>query len=340
MALQTWIRERFGLVALLDHLIPSHANSPTYVLGGVVVVLGLIQGITGILLQQFYHPTPDENAAYVSVQFIRSVPLWSFVRNLHYWGSQLIVTVVLLHMMRVYVSAAYKKPREILWISGLGLLVTAWLLAFTGTVLKWDQEGVEALGHNLELAEFAGPLGYWFSPEFAPDVPILVRLNSAHVTILPLVAALLVSLHVYLIRVLGISSPKNGRSRMSALVPFSTHVKKMILYGFLAVIFTSVLGIVVGAPFSSIGNPAIEVSKPEWYMLWIYSIEGWFGLQTVPYVLTPALILMLVAPLLDRSDETDPRKRKLMMALLIVGVIAFAGLTINAALQAPVSHLE
>lgn len=303
------------------------------------MVLGILQGITGVLLQQFYHPMPDQLAAYASVQYMVSVPLWNFVRNLHYWGAQLIFVLVVLHMIRVYVSAAYKKPRELLWVSGVVLIALSWLLLFTGTVLRWDQEAVEALGHNLELASFAGPLSYWFSPSFAPDVPILVRLNSAHVTILPILALAFVGLHVYLIRSQGISTPTIKDGPQERQVPFSAHLVRMTEYGLLAVAFVAILAFAVQAPLSSVGNTAIEVSKPDWYMLWVYSIENLLSLSAVPYILTPALILMLLVPALDRGLETDPRKRKLMMALLIIAIVAFAALTMSAALMPPKSHL-
>lgn len=303
------------------------------------MVLGAIQGITGVLLQQFYQPMPDQSAAYASVQYITSVPWLNFVRNMHYWGAQLIFVLVILHMMRVYVSGAYKKPRELLWVSGVILIILSWLLLFSGTVLRWDQEAVEALGHNLELASYAGPLAYWFSPSFAPNVPILVRLNSAHVTLLPLLALMFVGLHVYLIRTQGISSPSRETNVQERQVPFSTHLVKMTEYGLLAVALVAILSLTTQAPFSSVGNPAIEVSKPDWYMLWVYSIENLFDLSTVPYILTPSLILMLLVPALDRGPETDPGRRRLMMVLLIAAVIIFAALTVGATLMPPKSHL-
>ena len=333
------MRDRLGLVVFLDHMIPKHANSPTYVIGGSVVILGLLQGVTGILLQQFYHPSPDQNAAYASIQFIMSNGLWNFTRNLHYWGAQLLLVLVILHMMRVYVSGAYKKPREMIWVAGVVLLVVTWLLLFTGSVLKWDQEAVEALGHNLELASFAGPLAYWFDPSFAPDVSILIRINSAHVSLLPIIALALVGVHVYLIRVMGISGGQRDEIAQGPLVPFSSHVTRMIVYGLFAVALVAVISLVANAPLTTAGNPGIEISKPDWYLLWVYTIENYWGLQAVPYVLTPALILILIAPVFDRGSETNPRRRKLMMTLFIIAVVLFATLTIGAALLPPQSHL-
>lgn len=340
MGVGSWIKERLGLGALFDHLIPSHANSPAYVLGGTLLVVGLAQGITGVLLQQFYQPMPNANVAYDSVRFIKENQPWGFFRNLHYWGSQLILVIVVLHMLRVYIAAAYKRPRELLWVSGVLLLVLAWLLAFTGSVLKWDQEGVEALVHNLEFAGFAGPLGYWFDPSFAPDVPILIRVNSAHVTLLPLITLIVVGLHVYMIRVLGISSPKTEHARTTNQVPFSTHITRMVIYGSIAMGLVVILAIVVNAPLTSIGNTGIEISKPDWYLLWIYTIENYWGLEPVPYILSIAMILMVIAPAMDRGSGTDPRRRKLMISLLVIAVLLFVALTISAALLPPKSHLE
>src|SRR6266540_692631 len=87
-----WVKGRLGLGSFLDHLIPSHANSPTYVIGGAIVVVGLVQGITGVLLQQFYHPAPDANAAYNTVKFITDTAPW---------GRRSIATRIILRPSRI-----------------------------------------------------------------------------------------------------------------------------------------------------------------------------------------------------------------------------------------------
>lgn len=338
MSIASWFKNRLGMGPILDHLIPDHANTLSFVLGGIILVLGLAQGITGILLQQVYEPMPDENAAYSSVLYMTQHHLWNFVRNMHYWGSQSILVLVYIHMIRAYVSGSYKKPRELLWVSGVVLLVTVWLLSFSGSVLKWDQEGVEALGHNLELTNYLGPFGYWFSPEFAHQIPFLVRMNSAHVTILPVFALVLVGLHLYLLRIHGMSS-QSGAPLAERQVPYSIHFKKMILYGTIAVGIIMVISAIVSAPLSTLGNPKIEVTKPDWYMLWVYAIEDLGGLQVVPYILAPAIIIMLLVPFIDRNPETSPAKRKLMMALLVAALLLYVGMTVFAATTPPQSHL-
>jgi quinol-cytochrome oxidoreductase complex cytochrome b subunit len=122
-------------------------------------------------------------------------------------------------------------------------------------------------------------------------------------------------------------------------VPFSTHITKMMLYGLLASGLVATLSFAVQAPLTALGNLQIEVSKPDWYLLWIYTIENYFGLEPVTYVLTAAMIIILIAPALDRSPETDPRKRKFMMTLLMIAIVLFVALTITAALLPPKAHI-
>lgn len=102
-------------------------------------------------------------------------------------------------------TGSYKRPREINWYAGLGLLAITLGLVFSGSVLKFDQEGLEALQHNKEAAGIIGSLGAWFSAEFSRSVPLLTRLFNAHVTILPLLFGLLIAGHIFLIKQHGIS---------------------------------------------------------------------------------------------------------------------------------------
>jgi len=201
-----WFDERLGLGALLSYKVPAHANRIWYMLGGTTVALVILQGITGFLLAQFYHAHPETPGAYESLQYIiAEAPLGWFIRGLHYWGAQVTVVLVSLHLLRVFVTGSFKKPRELNWLAGVGLLALLVAFMFSGTVLKWDQEGYEALVHNIEIGELLGTLGYFFSPEFASHIPILTRLYVAHVSILPILAILLFGLHAYLIRKHGIS---------------------------------------------------------------------------------------------------------------------------------------
>lgn len=202
----TWaaIDERLGLSGLA-YPVPAHANGIGYVLGGITVFGFLVLAVTGVWLAQFYHPTPG--TARESVVYIMNVaPLGDIVRGIHFWVANIVMATVLLHMGRVFVTGSYKRPREANWLIGVGLLAVTLGLIFTGTVLKWDQEGYEALGHNTEIGDLLGAVGFWFAGDFAASLPIIGRLYMAHIVILPALGALLLIAHFLLVKRHGMSA--------------------------------------------------------------------------------------------------------------------------------------
>ncbi|MEP7056088.1 MAG: cytochrome b N-terminal domain-containing protein, partial [Actinomycetota bacterium] len=177
------IDDRLGISAL-EYPVPEHANNLAWSLGGVTAAALAILIGTGVILVQFYSPTPE--TANASVRHIVSgVSGGWLIRGVHFWAAQAMYVTALLHMLRVFLTGSYKKPREANWLIGVGMFGLVTLGLFTGTVLKWDQEGFEALGHNLEVGKLIGGAGVWFSPQFADRVPILVRIYGAHVVIVP-----------------------------------------------------------------------------------------------------------------------------------------------------------
>src|SRR5262245_8933474 len=155
------IDERMGIRAL-RYPVPEHANSLAWSLGGLTAVTLLVLIVTGVILVQFYIPDPTQ--ANQSVRDI-STTVWggAFIRSLHYWAAQAMYVLAALHLLRVFVTASYKRPREANWLIGVGMFGLTFLAIFTGTVLKWDQEGFEALEHNLDVAKLLGGAGFWFS---------------------------------------------------------------------------------------------------------------------------------------------------------------------------------
>jgi len=110
---------------------------------------------TGIYLTQFYNPEPT--AAHESVRrIITSVSFGKFIRGFHYWGAMAMIVLIGLHLLRVFVSGSFKRPREANWMFGVALAGITAALFFTGTVLKWDQESLEALEHNIEIGKLLG----------------------------------------------------------------------------------------------------------------------------------------------------------------------------------------
>ncbi len=339
------IDERLGLSGLA-YPVPAHANGIGYILGGITFFGFLILAATGIWLAQFYHPTPE--AARESVVYIMNVaPAGDIVRGIHYWTSNIVMATVLLHLGRIFVTGSFKRPREVNWLIGLGLLAITMGLIFTGTVMKWDQEGYEALGHNVEAGSLLGAFGFWFSNDFEASLPILGRLYMAHVVILPALGALLLIAHFLLVKRHGISSlpaaadaaVEGGPAPSKSGSTFTAHLVRMAGFGLLILAVTTVLAIFLPATLGPRPIPGTETTKPPWMFLPFYPFEDWFGLAAliwVPAILFGALAML---PFIDRSPYRSPARRRAFMVIGAVVVVGLVALVVYANVTAPQSHI-
>jgi len=333
----TWkaIDERLGL-SELTYPVPRHANTLAYSLGGISLIGFLVLVLSGILLAQYYSPMPE--FANDSVRaMMQGMRLERIVRGVHYWAAQVVMLLVLLHLLRVFVTGAFKKPREANWVVGVGLLATTVGLFFTGTVLKWDQEGFEALEHNVAIGELLGGLGHWFAHTFAENVSILLRLYIAHVTILPGILALLLAAHFWLIKRHGISA-RPGQPVQESL-PFSSHLAHLGKYALVLVGAVLALAVLLPPVVGPAPVEGIEVTKPPWPFLPLFAFENWIGVPGLFWASVVFFVLLLVVPLLDRSPETVPARRRAVIAAAIVLVLALVGLGILAWLTPGAVHV-
>jgi len=342
-AVGEWLWERLGLEGLA-YSVPQHANRLPYTLGGITLTGFVILFLTGIYLAQFYHPHPTEAHASV-VYIITGAPLGDLVRSIHFWTAQIVTVTVLLHMLRVLFTGSYKRPREVNWYVGLGLLAVTLGLVFSGSVLKMDQEGVEALQHNKEAAEVLGLLGGWFSAEFSRSVPLVTRLFNGHIAILPLLFALLIASHIYLVKQHGIS-PKVTKDALSRATAgegesfFSIHLRRMAGYGLLVLSASVLLSLVFPAPLGQLGVAGAEVTKPWWMFIWLFPAEEAWGVPALAIV--PAIIGLLLAlvPVLDCSPYMSPARRKGLLIVSGVILLAIVVSGVVATLQPLSTHLE
>jgi ubiquinol-cytochrome c reductase cytochrome b subunit len=342
-SLGQWLNERLGLQGI-SYAVPEHANSLPYVLGGITLAGFLILFVTGIYLAQFYHPHVEE-AHNSMVYIITGVPLGDLVRSVHFWTAQIVTVTVLLHMLRVLFTGSYKRPREINWFVGLGLLAVTLGFVFTSSALKFDQEGLEALQHNKEAANVLGALGGWFSAEFSRSVPLLMRLFTGHVTILPLIFGLLIAAHIFLIKQHGISPkvapdavtrPTTGEGDSN----FGLHLRRMMGFGLFVFALALVLSLLVPAPLGQPGVAGAEVTKPWWMFVWLFPAEAAWGARAL--VIVPAVLgaLLALVPILDRSPYLSPARRKVLLIVAAVILVAITISGIVAALQPVAAHLE
>ena len=322
--LKKFLDDRLGL-HLLDYEIPEHSNSIKYSLGGMTMTsFGVLIG-SGILLAQFYNPTPEK--ANISIHFLMDqVYLGWFLRGIHFWAGEILTITLILHMIRVFYTASYKKPREINWLLGVGLLGFITTLMFTGTVLKWDQEGYEALDHFLWVAKKFGILGMPLTENFSPGVPILSRIYMAHISLLPIITIILLGLHIFYIKYHKLSPKPDGKDN-NRFISFTQHMAYVRRAGIGIFTLICLLALTIAPPLGRVPIMGLEVTKPPWQFVWIYALENLW----VPSLIVAPIIIglcLISVPFIDRSTETDPKKRPIAMIILWGTIIIFIGLTL------------
>jgi len=339
------VDERMGIRAL-EYPVPEHANNLTWSLGGVTAFAFVVLLVTGVLLVQFYSPQPE--TANQSVRdMVTNVWGMRFVRGLHYWAAQAMYVTAALHLIRVFVTGSYKRPREGNWLVGAAMFGLVILALFTGTVLKWDQEGYEALGHNVEIGDLLGGVGLWFSPDFASRVPILVRLYGAHVVIIPGLILVLLTLHGLLVKRHRISphpdlptdASGDQASPAERTEPFTHHLRRVTAFG---LVLTGALGILAVLVPPAVGPPPVEgleITRPPWSFWWMFTLENWLGLPGILYGGGALFLLLTLLPFVDRNPERSWRRRPVAMTLGLVVLVAVVALTLLMLTTSPETHL-
>jgi quinol-cytochrome oxidoreductase complex cytochrome b subunit len=174
----------------------------TFCLGGLAFTAFVALACSGLLLLFYYDPSPD--GAYRSILFLEgSVPGGAYLRNLHRLSSHALLTLIFLHTLRVILTGAYRRPRELNWLVGFLLLVLALFEGYIGALLPMDQAALWATQTGMELLTWL-PGGVLIRDFLVPDgvgQPLsLLRFHALHVAVLPLAIFFLVSLHFYRIR--------------------------------------------------------------------------------------------------------------------------------------------
>jgi ubiquinol-cytochrome c reductase cytochrome b subunit len=354
-----WIEARLGLGAPLreaaTHAVPRSTASWWYVFGSASLVLLMIQVVTGICLAMVYVPAADQ--AWASLEQLNyEVPLGWFLRAVHGWGSNFMVAMVVVHMVQVFLFGAYKYPRELTWLIGVLLLAMTLGMAFTGQVLRFDQDAYWGLGIGAAIAgrvPFIGPqvvhvmLG---GPIIGAET--LSRFFALHVFVIPGLLLGFVGLHVFLVLRLGVNEwPMPGRlvSRESyrreydeevhrdgvPFVPFAAQ-RDMVFAG---VVILAVLACAAFlGPFGPSGTPdptiISTVPKPDFFFLWIYAVLALLPayLET-PLLLTAPLVggaVLLALPFLSGTGEKSWSRRPfsvviVTLTLLTIGTLTYLG---------------
>jgi len=199
-----WLDERLDFDGLYKGLLdrPEPEGNWWNTLGSASLFLFVMQGLTGIFLTIYYTPSPDH--AYDSIQYIMNdVAFGWLIRGIHHWGASLMVLVVFIHMVRVFVTASFKYPRELTWLVGIGLLLFTVGMGFTGYLLPWHQQAYWATTVGTRIAGSVPFIGDFILKALrgGPDLSALTlqRFFSAHIWILPGLLAALIGVHLFLI---------------------------------------------------------------------------------------------------------------------------------------------
>jgi len=207
-----WLDERFPFSQwyreFSSHPVPVHAQNPIYCFGGLTFLTFLIQVLTGIFLAVYYQPTSDK--AYQSIQFIMGqVRFGAYVRSIHHYSANLMVVLVFLHMLRVFYTGSFKKPRELNWVAGVCLLILTLGFGFTGYLLPWDQVAYWASTVGTEIMKGTPVAGKYLMILTRGGLKVsdftLTRFYALHVMILPAVTIVFLIAHFVMVRIQGIS---------------------------------------------------------------------------------------------------------------------------------------
>ena len=223
LAVVQWLDERYPFTKAVDEAmyqrVPNFANAFYYCFGGMVFVLIVLQLLTGILLSLYYVPDASSVGggaapAYTSVNFIQnSVYLGWLIRGVHFWGANILIIMVILHMSRVYWTGSYRAPRELNWIVGVIMLLCIIFLSLTGYLLPWDTKAYFATEVTVKIMSSPPPpqLGVLIREILAGGSVVgpatLQRFFTIHVFLLPALIVVLMYVHFRFIRAHGIAEP-------------------------------------------------------------------------------------------------------------------------------------
>ena len=336
----------------MEHPVPRNTASWAYVFGSASLTVMILQFVTGICLAFVYVPAAD--GAWNSLQTLNNQQAFGwFIRALHGWGSNFMVALVLIHMVQVFLFGAFKYPRELTWIVGVFLLLMTLGMAFTGQVLRFDQDAYWGLGIGASVMgrmPFVGPklvhlmLG---GPIIAGET--LSRFFAIHVFIIPSMLMAFVGVHLLMVLKLGINEwPVPGRvvkretylkeyhemTQKDGVRFFPDAFRKDLVFSGL-IIIALVLCAAIAGPIGPKGQPdptvVQAIPRPDFFFLWSFA-----ALALLPAKLeTPLLIVgpligvgfLVALPLISGTGEKSWLRRPIAVIAMLLALVSLTALT-------------
>lgn len=337
-----WLDDRLELrkfkEKFLSKTFPAH---PSFLIGEVALFSFITLVVTGIFLGFLYEPSTRlvslfgamVPASYASVVRIDLLPMGMVIRRIHHWSAMVMLAAIIVHLMRIYFTGAYRRPREINWLVGLGLWGLTMLAAFTGYLLPYSKFSVTATSIAYYISKSAPWAGNWLSSlVFAgafPSKGIVPRFFFFHVMLLPAVLAGLITVHMVILVKQKHTEPGVNKGRKEAEsgkrligIPIWPEQAVVSLSFFLFLLFIIVL-LATYIPLNPIEkygppSPGTPTMRPDWYFLPIYGflklipgklsftiLGGKFTPETIGGILFPTFNFLVFAliPFIDRTKE-------------------------------------
>ena len=325
-----------GLVNLLREVeVAGDSLTWSRFCGSLLLALMLLLFLTGVAMALYYTPAPG--MAYDSVDYAQyTVPFGVIVRGVHHYAWNGLLIVLGLHLVRGFLVGAYKAPREMVWVSGVLILLVAPLFIITGDLLPWDQKGYWSTQVRNSIMRTVPVVGD-FMVGFLQGGPrtgimALTRFYVLHIMILPAALLLLIAAHMHFLRHKGLASPLRGdSSQRRHVLPAATIVNRWLILFILATLVLAVVSWHWPAPLGDPADPTDSsyVPKPEWWVLPLNQLVAIFrGPFTViaTAVIPGALACLLVLlPFIDRSPERRPlHRKKAIFAASLIGAALLA----------------
>jgi ubiquinol-cytochrome c reductase cytochrome b subunit len=359
-----WLHDRLGLGPVIDfvarHPVPPGTTGRRgwmYVLGAATLTAFLLQFATGIALATLYVPSPAH--AYESLLHINQEVWYGwFVRGMHYFGASAMMVLIALHMARVFLTGSYKFPREGTWLFGLVLLLLTVLMAATGQLLRWDNDGLWTVSVGAQLLARVPLIGEWLARFVLAGETVggqtLGRFFALHVVVLPVLLFATVGVHLWLVLHHGISEPPKAGRRVDPQTYRAWYRRHTEAGGrrywpdaawqeiaAALVVVVTVMGLAwwfgprgPDAPPDPAMVPADP--RPDWYFRWYYALL-WVkprGLETLVMVYLPlgmAAVLVLLPFVRGRKGERSPARRPWAVAAVavtaaVIGYLTYLGM--------------
>lgn len=339
LKLKDWLQSRIPINPddfkhATNEPVPGHMKMWWFALGGTPAMLFFGQIATGLLLCFYYQPTVAQ--AWESVKHITfNVPYGWWFRSLHAWGANLMIAAMSLHLMRVFFTGAYRKPRELSWVIGALLLILVLVLGFTGYSLVYEQLsywGATVATNITEAVPVLGPiLANALRGGSAIGDATISRFFILHAAILPGLVIALIGAHIVLVRIHGVTPLKRkDEKEITYYKFFPDHFQKEIIVGLTLIVIVNCLTIIFPIGMGPHADPLTtpEHIKPEWYF---YFTFRWLKMSSLMMGIVGTSLaagLMVGWPFVDSAIRKKFPNSEISTVLGIAAIIIFLILTL------------